>query len=131
MVWPIEDILAYLDEHAITLVTNKGIPSLAPQKQLKPHVLARVLQHVKARRVELIAWFDGMRNVQVAKTRERVLAELTQRAVDTGKTLYILSPRGMSFDISESLTKAERKEADESRYACVAGDQEWTRLPDE
>lgn len=139
MIWPIEDIVKYLDEYWLTFVTYKGKPSLQPQRGLKPGVIERILPHVIARRVELIAYFEDMAHgtplpvarVETGPTRSTVLAELMKRAVASERVCYILCPDGLAVPINESLPAEIRREAAKCKWACVGGDSEWTKLPKE
>lgn len=132
MIWPLPAIVQYLDDYGITLVFVKGDACLQPSRELMPGVLGKVIPHVAARKAELVEFFEATRNVinpDKPRTRAQVMADLMRRATRTEKQCYQLGKSGMSYRIGDSLLKAERDDVEGTRWMCVEGDSEWTKLP--
>lgn len=109
-IWPLSEILAYLDRYGATVIYSEGAPSVKWPDQTPQSVQQAVLPHLKASRSDVLAHFypESRQTAYVAPqgtetatptetpscTRKRLISEAIARSEATGKMVLLLKRNG-------------------------------------
>lgn len=113
-VWPVSEIVAYLDKHGATVIYADGSPSVQFPPEVPAYVKVRVTPHLRARRGELLNYYyppesqftpDAPAPVVPVEApeaaRKRLITEAIRRGIAAHKKVYYLKRNGHSVLGSE------------------------------
>jgi len=131
--WDIEEIVAFMDRHAIRVKVEDGKTTLVNTKG-KDSAVKSLMPHLRRRKNEVLAYYTGSdfykayeRQATEAETAHAAselaaIRRVRDRAQSAGRKMYGLKPTGHIEQVKRMLPQ-------ETAYLCVEGEHEWEKLP--